>query len=93
MALNIKSKEADTLARELASLTGETLTEAVTKSLKERLRREREAREADDDLPARLKDFAAEMRGRYDTRPVTRAEWDAARGEGDVGERISGHKA
>jgi antitoxin VapB len=40
MALNIKSPEADRLARELARITGESLTEAVTKSLRERLERE-----------------------------------------------------
>jgi antitoxin VapB len=38
MALNIKSKEADRLARELAERTGESITEAVIKALQERLR-------------------------------------------------------
>lgn len=37
MALNIKSREAYRLARELADVTGETLTAAVTESLRERL--------------------------------------------------------
>lgn len=41
MALSIKNAEADRLARELAELTGEGLTEAVIIALKERLRRER----------------------------------------------------
>lgn len=41
MALSIKNPEADELARELAALTGEGLTEAVINALKERLRRER----------------------------------------------------
>ncbi len=41
MALSIKNPEADRLARELADLTGEGLTEAVIKALQERLRRER----------------------------------------------------
>ena len=41
MALSIKNPEADRLARELADLTGEGLTEAVINSLRERLRRER----------------------------------------------------
>ena len=36
MALNIKDPEADRLARELAALTGETLTEAVVNALRER---------------------------------------------------------
>lgn len=41
MALSIKNDEADRLARELAELTGEGITEAVITALKERLRRER----------------------------------------------------
>jgi antitoxin VapB len=39
MALSIKSDEADRLAREVAAATGETLTDAVVGSLKERLER------------------------------------------------------
>ena len=38
MALSIKDPEADRLARELAEAAGETLTEAVTKALRDRLR-------------------------------------------------------
>ena len=41
MALSLKDPETDSLARQVASLTGETLTEAVRTSLAERLRRER----------------------------------------------------
>jgi antitoxin VapB len=41
MALSIKSAEADRLARELAATTGESLTEAVTRALEERLARAR----------------------------------------------------
>jgi antitoxin VapB len=41
MALSIKNEEADRLARELAATTGETLTDAVTEALRERLDRER----------------------------------------------------
>ena len=37
--LNIKSEEAHRLARQVAQLTGETLTAAVTVSLRERLNR------------------------------------------------------
>lgn len=40
MALSIKHPEADRLARELARATGESLTEAVTTALRERLVRE-----------------------------------------------------
>jgi antitoxin VapB len=39
MALNIKSKETDRLARELAALTGESITDAVGKAVAERLER------------------------------------------------------
>lgn len=39
MGMNIKSEEAHRLARELAKLTGESLTDAVTESLRLRLRR------------------------------------------------------
>ena len=37
MALNIKNPEAHRLAREVADATGESLTEAVTVALRERL--------------------------------------------------------
>jgi antitoxin VapB len=40
MALSIKHPEADRLARELAAATGESLTEAIIKALRERLVRE-----------------------------------------------------
>ncbi len=41
MALSIKNDEADRLVRELAHITGESLTEAVVISLRERLERKR----------------------------------------------------
>ena len=41
MALSIKSVMADRLARELAAVTGESLTEVVEVSLRERLARQR----------------------------------------------------
>ena len=40
MPLNIKNPEADRLAHDLAAKTGETLTEAVIKALRERLMRQ-----------------------------------------------------
>ena len=40
MALSIKSPEADQLARELVAATGESLTEAVEKAIRERLERQ-----------------------------------------------------
>jgi antitoxin VapB len=39
MSLNIKDPEADTLVRKLAQATGETITEAVTIAVRERLAR------------------------------------------------------
>ena len=48
MTLNIKSDEADRLARELADRTGETLTQAVITALRERLERSRRAPDDDD---------------------------------------------
>ena len=83
MALSIKTAEADALARSLARLTGETMTEAVTAALRERLARERARREAEVSLPARLTELSAMLRSAYDTRPVSREEWDAV--SGDVG--------
>ena len=47
MALSIKDDETDRLARELAKATGESLTEAIRKSLRQRLERERLRRRAD----------------------------------------------
>lgn len=83
MALSIKTDTADRLARELARLTGETMTEAVTKALAERLERERAAREAEVDLPTRIEALATKLRANYDRRSVTRAEWDWASGDED----------
>lgn len=44
MSLNIKNEEACRLASELASLTGETMTGAITVALQERLEREQRSR-------------------------------------------------
>ena len=41
MSLTIENAEVERLARELAAQTGETVTEAVLRSLRERLLRER----------------------------------------------------
>ncbi len=53
MALNIRNRETEELAQELASLTGETKTEAVRRALRDqlvRLRRERKGRSLADEL-------------------------------------------
>lgn len=47
MALSIRDPETDRLARELAALTGESMTEAIRTALAERLGRMRRLREAE----------------------------------------------
>jgi antitoxin VapB len=55
--LNIKDPEVYRLARELAERTGESMTEAVRKSLRERLARE-ESRRPDPALLAKLTEIS-----------------------------------
>jgi antitoxin VapB len=81
MALSIKTTEADGLARSLARLTGETMTEAVTVALRERLGREQSRRQAAPDVLARVAALSERMRATYDTRPIGKDEWDAASGD------------
>ena len=50
MPLSIRNREAEKLARELASETGETLTQAIVQSLRDRLERLRGSRAAPDTL-------------------------------------------
>jgi antitoxin VapB len=57
MALSIKDEKADRLARELAKRTGESLTEAVTRALEERLKRVA-PRKRDAQLVRRLNEIA-----------------------------------
>ncbi|MFN0166609.1 MAG: type II toxin-antitoxin system VapB family antitoxin [Bryobacteraceae bacterium] len=54
MSLNIKSHEAEQLIRELAEITGESLTQVVTVAVKQRLEREKRVRSR--------KGLAAELR-------------------------------
>ena len=55
MSLNIKNQETCRLARELANLTGETMTGAITVALEERLEREMHERSVE----ARLREMRA----------------------------------
>jgi antitoxin VapB len=59
--LNIKSEDAYRLASELAELTGESLTTAVTTALRERLEREQAARNRGARM-ARVRGITAEIR-------------------------------
>jgi antitoxin VapB len=64
MSLNIKNEEAHRLAQELARLTGESMTAAVTEAVRERLERVRRARAAGlaDRLLAIGKDCTARLK-------------------------------
>ena len=55
MSLNIKNPEAHALADRVAKLTGETLTEAVTTALRERLARIEKAGPLDEERYRKLK--------------------------------------
>jgi antitoxin VapB len=63
MALNIKNPETHKLVEELARQTGETMTEAVTTAVRERLERVRRAHKPDlvERIMAISKDSAARL--------------------------------
>lgn len=67
MGINIKNEKAHRMARELASLTGESITTAVTEAVRERLNRVQVARGASlaDRLLAIGKDCAAHLKEPY----------------------------
>jgi antitoxin VapB len=60
LSLNIKNPEAHTLAQQLAELTGESMSAAVTEALRERLARLKRKGVADQ-LMAIGQDFASRM--------------------------------
>ncbi|MDE2005161.1 MAG: type II toxin-antitoxin system VapB family antitoxin [Rhodospirillales bacterium] len=68
--LNIKSEDAYRLASELASLTGESLTAAVTAALRERLARERRERDIETRLE-KLREITADIRRHMDRPEAT----------------------
>ena len=69
MGLNIKNEEADRLIHELAGVTGESLTTAVTVAVRERLERLQQSKAGS--LPERLlkigKDCAVRLKEPYRT--------------------------
>jgi antitoxin VapB len=69
MGMNIKNKEAYQLTKQLAKLTGESLTTAITEAVRERLDRVR--RERGVDVAERLlvigRNCAAHLKKRYRT--------------------------
>lgn len=66
MSLNLKNDEVHELAKKLASLTGETMTAAVTEAVRERLERVREQQSTAGGMAERLmaigRDCAARMK-------------------------------
>jgi antitoxin VapB len=62
MSLNIKNPEAHALAARLAQRTGETLTEAVTTALRERLERLERTADFDEERYQKLKALLKDSR-------------------------------
>jgi antitoxin VapB len=62
MSLNIKNPKAHELAERIASLTGETLTQAVTTALSERLARLEQTADLDEAVYRKLRQIAADCR-------------------------------
>jgi antitoxin VapB len=58
MSLNIKNEQTHRLARELASITGESMTVAVSEAIRERLERVR--RDSKEDMVERIMKIAKE---------------------------------
>ena len=80
MHLNIKNDEAHRLAKELAGLTGTSMTEAVIDALEKRVGEERRSRiEARGDFAARIRTIQKRVRSRpvLDDRPGDEMLYDA----------------
>ena len=60
---------------------GETIGDAVTAEVGEHRGSERAQEATKGDMPARVAALVARLGGCYDTRPVAKAEWDAACGD------------
>ncbi len=69
VSLNIKNEQAHVLAARLARITGESLTEAVTVALRDRLERARGDRGA---LAARLLEIGRDCAAQVKSRPRAR---------------------
>lgn len=78
MALNLKSPHVHELARELADLTGDTMTGAVEVALREAIARRRPAVDAKRDLLGRIADHCAALPVLDDRAPEEIVGYDAA---------------
>ncbi len=65
MSLNIKNEETYRLVQELAQLTGESLTTAVTNAVKEKLEKQRARPKRHEGLAERLMEIARETAPRF----------------------------
>ncbi|MGH2341330.1 type II toxin-antitoxin system VapB family antitoxin [Segnochrobactraceae bacterium EtOH-i3] len=61
--MSIKTEKANRLAHELSRLTGETMTDAITQAMRERLDRLRAEQQAQRDYVSRMKAFVRERAG------------------------------
>ncbi len=64
------------MARSIKTAEAEELARSLARLARERARRATEA-----DLRARLASLPGHLRAAYDTRPVSREEWNAAAGD------------
>ncbi len=64
MSLNIKNEETHRLVRELADLTGESMTGAITEAVRERIARVREEQRDGSGMAERVMSIAGAMRAR-----------------------------
>lgn len=91
MALNIKSPEAEKDVRRLVELTGESLTEAMHKAVRERLDRVgRQAHDMDEARWARVEAIVARAQAIPQTHDLTEDEilgYDAVEGLRDAADR------
>jgi antitoxin VapB len=78
MTMNIKNAETHKLARELAEITGESLTTAVTVAVRERLERERlRQRPTDNDLVERLLEIGRSTAPKFRDAGITFDNYDS----------------
>jgi antitoxin VapB len=74
MQLNIKNSETCQLAHELAAMTGESVTAAVTTALRERLAHKRRERDAEAKL-AKIRRLVREANSSRREEPVDHGDW------------------
>lgn len=84
MSLNIKNPEAHELAKELAALTGESMTEAVLVALRERLEQVRTGGELARTRSLMIRDLGRQIAARL-PREARERDWDAELYDAETG--------